>query len=128
MRKTSRLGGKWLETEKSIEGTRFKRRGAPHGLSKVFLQNFCGENRASVEGDAPLCCTSTRNTEAVLFLKPQIPSMNLTPILLVLQLLPRGRQLEQEDASRMISKVRELYTDAVLPVINESNSTEGILS
>lgn len=128
MRKTSRLGGKWLETEKSIEGKRFKRRGVPHGLSKVFLQNFCGENGASVEGDAPLCFTSTRNTEAVLFSKPQIPSMNLTPILLVLQLLQRGRQLEQEDASRMISKVRELCTDAVLPVINESNSTEGILS
>ena len=67
MRKTSRLGGKWLETEKSIEGKRFKRRGVSHGLSKVFLENFCGENRASVEGDAPLCFTSTRNTEAVLF-------------------------------------------------------------
>lgn len=92
------------------------------------MQNFCGESRANAEGTAPLCLTSTGNTEAVLFLKPQIPSMNLTSILLVLQLLQRGSQLEQEDASRMISKVRELCTEAVLPVINESNSTEGILS
>lgn len=54
--------------------------------------------------------------------------MNLTSIPLVLQLLQRESQLDQEDASRMISKIRELCAGAVLPVINESNSAEEIHS
>ena len=94
---------------------------------RSFCRTFVGKAKQRWRAVPLSASHPPRTQELFSFLKPQIPSMNLTSTLLVLQLLQRGSQLEREEASRMISKVRELCAEAVLPVINESNSTEGTL-
>lgn len=54
-----------------------------------------------------------------------IPPMNLTSSLLVLELLQGGSRLELEEASRMMSKVRELCAEAVPFGANESALNSG---
>ena len=94
--------------------------GSKRGKVCVYPPRLFWRDRQNVYSAYPLWITPTRNTGAALFLKicESLPSTNHPSNLLALKLLQWRIKMELEEASRMMSKGRELYAEPLLPSAN----------